>query len=94
MNQEYSAIVLLYELTHTLTHTVDCGSPLPTRRGSINVNYSSTLEGSTLTFRCREGLIPNNVFIATCHPNGLWVPDLASQDLMCSVTVPGKTYYL
>ena len=55
---------------------------------NVSVNYSSTLEGSTLQFSCVEGYLPNDVFTATCHPNGSWVPDPTSHVCTTAGTVP------
>ena len=88
---------LLLLRTHTRTHygldpvtpTVDCREPQFTRDNTIiSVNYSSTLEGSNLQFSCVEGYLPSDVFIATCHPNGSWVPDPTSHT--CTIATSGK----
>ena len=81
-------LLLLLLCTHTHMHntksyihtpTVDCRAPQFTRDNcNVNVNYSSTLEGSMLHFSCVEGYLPSDVFTATCHPNGSWVPDPTS----------------
>jgi hypothetical protein len=76
--------------THSCIHmyTADCGVPSPTCSSSITMNYSSTLEGSTLTFNCKEGFAPSDGFIATCHPNGSWFPDPTTH--VCTRMTSGK----
>ena len=73
---------------YTRTDIVDCGVPLPTCSNCISVNYSFTLEGSAMTFGCKEGFILNNLFIATCLPDGSWVPDSISPN--CNIAVSGE----
>ena len=65
--------------THTRTHqgldpvtpTVDCGAPQFTCDNYSNINYSSTLEGSTLQFSCMEGYLPS---ATTLDTNELFCP--------------------
>ena len=49
--------------THAQTHTADCGVPSlsHTSSTSVTLNYGFTLEGSTLTFGCKEGFAPSDV---------------------------------
>ena len=98
----YHNLQYMHRCIHTHTHTylvliiltVECRAPQFTCDNcNVNVNYSSTLEGSTLHFSCVEGYLPSDVFIATCHPNGSWVPDPTSH--MCtsaSTVASGKTH--
>ena len=86
-----------YTCTHQgldpVTPTVDCGAPQFTCDNYSNINYSSTLEGSTLQFSCVEGYLPSDVFTATCHPNGSWIPDPARHTCTSASTVAsGKTH--
>ena len=77
----------MHTCTYTCTHqgldpvtpTVDCGAPQFTCGNSnVSLSFTSTLEGSNLQFSCMEGYLPRDVFTATCHPNGSWVPDPTS----------------
>ena len=80
-----------YQGLDPVTPTVDCGAPQFTCDNSnVSVNYSSTLEGSNLQFSCVEGYLPSDVFTATCHPNGSWVPDPISH--LCTTAASGKTH--
>ena len=93
MNMPPVTYIIMHTYTHTgldpVTPTVDCRAPQFTRDNSyVNVNYSSTLEGSTLKFGCVEGFLPSDVFTATCHPNGSWVPDPTSH--VCTTAASGK----
>ena len=53
-------------------YTVNCGTPLAVNVDSEIEDYNSTLEDSTLQFRCKEGI---GVFTATCSKNGSWIPN-------------------
>ena len=63
--------------------------------GNVNLNYSSTLEGSILILTC-ENEISNmhmnttdeQVLHATCHSNGNWIPDPAEFTCLSFTTVP------
>ena len=99
----YYAYIRIHTHTHTHTHTylgldpvtptVDCRVPQFTRDNSnVSVNYSSTLEGSTLQFGCVEEYLPSDIFTATCHPNGSWVPDPTSHVCTIATATSGKTH--
>ena len=51
---------------------------------SIVVDYTTTLEGSVLSFGCKEGFSPGGKFIAICHHNGTWIPN--PEDHICTGT--------
>ena len=50
-----------------------CGPPIA--NSNVSVNFSSTLEDSLLTFQCKDGLLPEDVFTARCYQNGSWIPN-------------------
>ena len=58
-----------------------CHDPIPPMNGSIG-GYTSTVEGSVVTFYCNEGLIPAEQMNTTCASNGSWTPNPA--ELICS----------
>ena len=41
------------------------------------MNYTTTVEGSTATYQCGTGLVPEGVITAVCMENGKWDPDPA-----------------
>ena len=61
---------------HQSIFTADCGPP--TANNNVSLNYGSTLEESLLTFQCRDGLFPEDVFTASCYQNGSWIPNPSS----------------
>ena len=54
--------------------TVVCEDPAPPSHGSIAV-YTSTVEGTNLTFQCDEGYSPLGEMTMTCTANGRWEPN-------------------
>ena len=56
----------------------NCGIPDPLVERNIGLTYNSTLEGSQLTFWCKES--PNDTFIASCLRGGRWSVDLENYD--------------
>ena len=52
---------------------VDCGPPVSPVNGYLG-NYSSTKEGTNVTFQCNEGYVPSIVRVTTCNSYGLWYP--------------------
>ena len=65
------------------TSLVDCGPPLSPINGSLG-NYSSTKEGTYVTFQCNEGYLPFIVKVSTCNSYGVWYP--APHEHSCSLT--------
>ena len=59
-----------------------CGFPTVPVNGHINSNYSSTVEGSQITFHCGDD---SPVMTSTCS-NGRWIPNPA--DLDCGEVPP------
>ena len=72
----------LYSNTHVLatcicgnlSYPVQCGIPVIVNGA---VNYTTTVEGSTATYQCDTGLIPEGAVTAMCMENGEWAPDPA-----------------
>ena len=60
--------------------SVNCGIPRPPRNGTI-VNYTGTLEGSALFYRCNFGFGPQGVLTAVCTANGNWIPDVICREM-------------
>ena len=58
----------------------NCRVPRPPGNGTI-VNYTSTVEGSTLFYQCNPGFGPVGEMTAVCAVNGSWSPDPA--DVPC-----------
>ena len=59
-----------------LISSVNCGVPRPPGNGTI-VNYTGTLEGSTVFYQCNFGFGPQGILTAVCTANGSWIPDPA-----------------
>ena len=60
-------------IVYNFCFSVDCGAPLITTNSSmVVVQYNSTLVDSVVEYRCKEGLLPNHVFMAMCLENGRW----------------------
>ena len=66
--------VYLYPQTHHVhCFSVNCGAPsITTNSRVVVVRYNSTLVDSVIEYRCKEGLFPSHVFMATCLENGRW----------------------
>ena len=58
----------------------NCGVPKSPGNGTI-VNYTSTVEGSTLLYQCNPGFGPVGEMTAVCTASGNWSPDPA--DVIC-----------
>ncbi len=59
-------------------HAVNCGSPAAPSRGSVDISGGTPplSLGSTVTYRCDEGLFPPDVRTSTCtdvEGRGEWV---------------------
>ena len=61
--------------------TAVCENPAPPCHGSITV-YTSTVEGTTLTFQCDEGYSPTGEMTTTCTANGQWEPNPEDTECM------------
>ena len=58
--------------------------------GVVIHNYTTTFEGSSITFTCKDGLFPNDTITATCTGEGHWTTDPATY--MCTtITTTGAT---
>ena len=57
--------------------------------GVVKHNYTTTFEGSSITFTCEDGLFPNDIITATCTGEGHWSPDPATY--MCTTTTTTTT---
>ena len=71
-------------LTIPLPSESYCRSPTAPVNGHINSNYSSTVEGSRITFHCSGDSL---MMTSTCT-NGSWIPDAANLD--CEPTSQGS----
>ena len=56
--------------------------------GVVIHNYTTTFEGSSITFNCEDGLFPNDSITATCS-GGYWNTDPATYT--CTDTTTGST---
>ena len=61
-------------------YAANCGVPKPPGNGTI-VNYTGTVEGSTLLYQCNSGFGPVGEMTAVCAADGRWSPDPA--DVSC-----------
>ena len=57
-----------------ITTAVDCGAPQPPLNGTVDT-YSSTTEGSSITYHCNMGLFPVNKLVSVCSCTGQWTPN-------------------
>ena len=57
--------------------------------GVVIHNYTTTFEGSSITFTCEDGLFPNDTITATCTGEGHWSPNPATY--MCTTTTTTST---
>ena len=60
----------------------ECNRPPVAGKGVKIHNYTTTFEGSSITFTCEDGLFPNVTITATCTREGNWSTDPATY--MCS----------
>ena len=68
---------MYYTVVYASVYLVGCSSaPIEPSNGSIS-RYSSREEGTTLTFHCNNGYIPEILMMSTCQ-NESWTPDPAS----------------
>ena len=69
--------------------TADCGLPLVNRY--LQLNFSSTLQGSVLTLTCENEILNFNMNVTkeilnvTCDSNGSWIPNPADFIQSCSL---------
>ena len=52
--------------------------------GVVIHNYTTTFEGSSITFTCEDGFLPNDTITATCTGEGHWGTDPATY--ICTTT--------
>ena len=60
---------------------VECGPPVA-GNGVVIHSYTTTFEGSSITFTCEDGLFPNVSITAICTGEGHWTTDPATY--MCA----------
>ena len=65
----------------------ECGPPVAAD-GVVIHNYTTTFEGSSITFTCEDGLFPDDIITATCTGEGHWTTDPATY--MC-INITGTT---
>ena len=68
------------------SYAAGCGDPNPPIRGFIE-GFDSAVEGATIHYSCRPGLVPRAQMRAACT-NMSWSPDPAT--LECREPPPGK----
>ena len=73
-----------------ITHTVEC--PTLKSTDAIIVNMSSTEEGSTATYQCRDG--PTDVYTTQCTSTGVWDPHPLSTLHCIESNEPAKHLFL
>ena len=56
--------------------------------GVVIHNYTTTFEGSSITFTCKDGLFPSDIITANCTGEGHWTTDPAAY--MC-INITGTT---
>ena len=61
----------------------ECGPPVAAD-GVVIHNYTTTFEGSSITFTCEDGFLPNDTITANCTGEGHWGTDPATY--MCTTT--------
>ena len=69
------------------------GEPVA-RDGVVIHNYTTTFEGSSITFTCEDGLFPNVTITANCTGEGHWSTDPATYmciNITCSTTTGTTT---
>ena len=67
----------------------ECSRPPVAGDGVVIHNYTTTFEGSSITFACEDGLFPNVNITATCT-GGHWTTDPATY--MCINTTDATTF--
>ena len=73
----YCAEVLLFLCHHVIIFCIiigECGPP-EAADGVMIHNYTTTFEGSSITFTCENGLFPKVTITANCTREGHWSPD-------------------
>jgi len=90
-NSEYKGwleiVIKWHDLTLSLLHMqLGVGDPNPPIRGFIE-GFDSAVEGATIHYSCRPGLVPMAQMRAACT-NMSWSPDPAT--LKCREPRPGK----
>lgn len=81
------AYYIVYSLIHFLKYLAGCGIPVPPQNGHFG-DYSSTRDGTLVTFQCSDAYVPSVVLITICTRLGLWLP--APQDHVC-ILETGRT---
>ena len=69
-------------------NAVTCDTPMA--NSNVNLNYSSTLEDSLLTFQCKDGLLPEDMFTSRCYRNRTWIPDPSGH--ACATSSAGNSH--
>ena len=67
----------------------ECNRPPVAGDGVVIHNYTTTFEGSSITFTCEDGLFPSDIITATCIEEGHWSTDPATY--MCTNTTGTTT---
>ena len=57
--------------------TGECGPPVAADGVMIH-NYTTTFEGSSITFTCEDGLFPDVTITSNCTGEGHWSPNPAT----------------
>ena len=84
----YRICIVYVQLISLYNYTADCGHPI--LNSNVSLNYSSTLEDSLLTFQCKDGLFPEDVFTASCYQNGSWIPNPSGHACATSISSAGR----
>ena len=84
-----------YESTSTITlifiRAGGCGNPIPPALGFIMSQASDcTSVGSTTSYQCSAGLVPQDVKSSECISDGTWSPD--PSQLICFGTTTNLTF--
>ena len=66
----------------------ECSRPPVAGDGVVIHNYTTTFEGSSITFTCEDGFLPSDIIAATCTEEGHWSTDPATY--MCT-SITGAT---
>ena len=66
----------------------ECSRPPVAGDGVVIHNYTTTFEGSSITFTCEDGFLPSDIITATCTGEGHWTTDPATY--MCT-SITGST---
>ena len=87
-------IINSYAITCHFNIIGKCGIPVAADGVVVIHNYTTTFEGSSISFSCEDDLFPSVTITATCTGEGQWSPNPATYICMDSIGKVSLTLHL